>query len=517
MSILSLYIFRYHIGPFFFGAATVIFIFLMQFLLRFLDELIGKGLEISIILQLILYNVAWMTVLAVPLGVLFSTLMAFGNLSSTYEVAVIKSGGGSLLRLMRPSIFMGIFLTISLFWFNDKILPNTNHSAKTLMSDIQRTRPTFALASGKFSTDLFGYTIHSRSIDSITGLMENVTIYDYSQNMQMNIVNADSGTILFSPDYSKLILHLYNGEIHQSKTNDTKNYRKVNFKEYLVPITASGYGFAKSEDGVMSRGQREMNINDMTKIRDESLVRAKSYNDKIKTEFNSHIKYLLKGENLEEKNITNNQVNNQTNPSININDRTNIILNEENYKLKDKNQKLGKNKNNNQYKIDTNFLKSKDTNIKKEISNKVNYSLTQLSTSLYNSNEQYKSNYLYANEYEVEIQKKYAIPFACLVFVFVGCPLGIRTKGGNIGISAIYTLGFYIIYWACLIGGESLADKGQISPFIGMWIGNIVLFTFGILLSFKVNNESFSLLNTTLKILGLKNIIKSIKNKNLSS
>ncbi len=513
MSILSLYIFRYHIGPFLFGAATVIFIFLMQFLLRFLDELIGKGLDISIILQLILYNVAWMTVLAVPLGVLFSTLMAFGNLSFTYEIAVIKSGGASLLRLMRPSIFMGIFLTIALFWFNDKILPNTNHSAKTLMSDIQRTRPTFALASGKFSTDLFGYTIHSRKIDSITGLMENVTIYDYSQNMKINIVNADSGTILFSPDYSKLILHLYNGEIHQSQTNDTKNYRKVNFKEYLVPITASGYGFAKSEDGVTSRGQREMNINDMTKIRDESLVRAENYNKKILVEFNSHLRYLLKGETLElvnnKKSIINSKeiLNDEKNKTLNSLPNSKFNLNEENYIINDKKRNSQKLNNKNKIIFDTNFVDAKDINSNIETRNKINYSLTLLNSSLYNNNEQYNSNFLYANEYEVEIQKKYAIPFACIVFVFVGCPLGIRTKGGNIGISAIFTLGFYIIYWACLIGGESLADKGQISPFMGMWMGNILLFTFGILLSLKVNNESFSLL----KFIGLEKLLKMLR------
>lgn len=495
MSIISIYIFRYHIGPFLFGAATVIFIFLMQFLLRFLDELIGKGLDLSVILQLILYNVAWMTVLAVPLGVLFSTLMAFGNLSFTYEIAVINSGGASLLRLMRPSIFMGIFLTIALFWFNDRILPNTNHSAKTLMSDIQRTRPTFALASGKFSTDLFGYTIYSRKIDSITGLMENVTIYDYSQNSKMNIVNADSGTILFSPDYSKLILHLYNGEIHQSQTNDTKNYRKVNFKEYLVPITASGYGFAKSEEGVMSRGQREMNINDMTQIRNESFNRAIIYNQKILVEFNLHLKYLLKGEILDNNNnnLKNSKKIEDKIQKVNSINNSELKLSEESYLLKNKRRDLKQLKTNNKFSIDNDFVNAKDINSNIEIKNKINYALTLLNTTLYNHNEQYNSNFLYANEYEVEIQKKYAIPFACLVFVFVGCPLGIRTKGGNIGISAVFTLGFYIIYWACLIGGESLADKGQISPFLGMWIGNIVLFTFGLILSLKVNNEALSL------------------------
>ena len=106
-----------------------------------------------------------------------------------------------------------------------------------------------------------------------------------------------------------------------------------------------------------------------------------------------------------------------------------------------------------------------------------------------------------ARQFESEIQKKYAIPFACLVFVLVGCPLGIMTKGGNFGISAAISLAFYILYWACLIGGEKLADRGIINPIIGMWAGNIIIFIIGIILIIKVNNES-------LKVPGLKYLKK---------
>lgn len=450
MSLLSRYIFRFHIGPFFFGSATVVFIFLMQFLVKYLDELLGKGLSVWIILQLILYNVAWMVVLAVPLGVLFATLLAFGNLSSTYEIAVMKSGGAGLLRLMRPSLFMGIALTLLLFWFNDYVLPDTNHKAKILMADIQRTRPTFALNSNKFSTDLYGYTIYAREIDSLSGKMQNITIYDYSQTNQMNIVNADSGTLNFTPDYNKMILHLYNGEIHQSQNQVGRNYKKVNFSEYLVPISSSGFGFSQSEDGVISRGQREMNIRDMSIIRDESLKRAQVYKNQVDNVIKDHIDYMLNGQ-----------------------------------------------------KMKNNSRLIQDTMSKSQINLNIVNRLSLLSNAISNNDSQYENNRLYANEYEVEIQKKYAIPFACFVFVLVGCPLGIRSRGGNIGISAVFTLGFYVIYWACLITGESLADKGQISPFLGMWLGNIILSGFGIILFIKVNNETFT----------FSNLIKNLRKK----
>ena len=128
MSYISRYIFRAHIGPFFFGAFTVMFVFLLQFLINFLPQLVGKDLGAWIITQLIALNLAWMITLAVPMGVLVSSLMAFGNLGSTNEITIIKSGGGSLLRMMRPMLITGVLLSIALFWFNDFVLPDANGS-----------------------------------------------------------------------------------------------------------------------------------------------------------------------------------------------------------------------------------------------------------------------------------------------------------------------------------------------------------------------------------------------------
>src|ERR1700754_1201856 len=118
MSIVSRYILRAHIGPFLFGACTVMLLFLLQFLMKYIDQLVGKGLGIMVIIELIILNLAWMLVLAVPMGVLVSTLMGFGNLSSSNEITIIKSSGGSLLRMMRPVIFAALLVFAGLFWFN---------------------------------------------------------------------------------------------------------------------------------------------------------------------------------------------------------------------------------------------------------------------------------------------------------------------------------------------------------------------------------------------------------------
>lgn len=443
MSIISKYILRSHFAPFIFGTVLVMFLFLFQFLLNNLDKLVGKGLSYWVILQLIGLNLSWMLVLAVPMGVLFSTLMAFGNMSSIHEITIIKTSGGSLVKMMTPIFFAAIILTIFLYWFNEQILPEANHRAKVLMMDIQRKKPTFSLESSKFSQELSGFTILARKVDSLNGSLKAVTIYDTRNRNQTNIISADSGLASFSPDMSKLILNLFSGEIHQFSAYSLKKYRIVKFNKYRVSTAADGFSLSRTNEDLISRGDREMHIKDMQKIVDEAQIKEKEYASKIDTRINKHFNYLV-----------------GLMPDSTDNKKNIIKINDTSYA-------------------------STLLRVKKRTS----FFRSTISSNLIREND-YNAR---ARQYIVEIQKKYAIPFACLVFIFVGCPLGIMTKGGNFGISAAISIGFYILYWACLIGGEKLADRGFLDPVLSMWLGNIVILVLGIFLVIKVNNESLSI------------------------
>lgn len=445
------YILRAHIAPFLFGFCTVIFLFLMQFLMKYLDRLVGKGIDIWIILQLIAYNIAWMVVLAAPMGVLFSTLMAFGNLSSNHEVTIIKASGGSLLRMMMPIITVSIFLTIGLFWFNDRILPETNLRAKTLMGDISRTKPTFMLESGQFSTEIEGYTIIARHVDSLTGLLRGVTIYDLTGISSRNIISADTGTLNFTPDYSKLILKLRNGEIHQLQSGRADNYKIVEFQNYQISMNASGFSFQRSSIDGSNRGDREMRISDMQKIVDESMKYVQIARQNKHKTIEAHLDYILHSKQPEKSG------------------ESRVVSTDYSY-------------------VDTTWQARTS-----RIAQRLNFLSSILKSETYTE----RDYLLRAEQYLVEIYKKYAIPFACFVFVFVGCPLGIITRRGNFGVSAAISLGFYIFYWACLIGGEKLADRGYIDPWLAMWAGNIIIGVLGILLTLKTSYESFEFLNVT--------------------
>jgi len=364
--------------------------------------------------------------------------MGFGNLSSSNEITIIKSSGGSLLRMMRPVFFSALMVFAGLFWFNDYVLPDANHRSKILLSDIQRKKPTFAIQKGQFSSQIEGYSILSRQVDSISGTLKGVTIYDYTKVNRMNVVSADSGIVAFSSDFSRLVFTLYNGEIHQINQLDYGDYRKVRFTRHQIVMNASGFAFSQSDENVFSRGDREMRISDMQQIVDDSRSSVVRADSSLKAKLQQHFGYVMTGKTPGENTI----------PQAAIGEAETA-------------QRVG---------------------------NRIAFIRATAEADVFQREDQ-KST---INKYLVEIHKKYAIPAACLVFIFVGCPLGIITRRGNFGISAAISLGFYILYWVCLIGGEKLADRGLIAPWLGMWLANLIIGFIGIVLTIRVSNESFS-------------------------
>ena len=293
MNLIDRYILKSHIAPFTFGFSLIIFIYLMQFIMNTLETLVGKGLSEWVIIQLIVYNVSWMVILAVPVAVLFSTLMAFGSMSAANEVTVIKASGGSLIRMMMPVIIASVLLSYLLYLFNDIILPESNHKAKTLQFDIMQTKPTFSIDPGQFSTQLDGYTILSRKVDSISGTLFGVTIYDLTKVHGRNIISADTGIVKFTPDFKNLKMTLYNGEVHQSLSNNVNNYKIIEFTEYQILLPARGFSFEKSEADGGTRGDREMRIADMQEIVNsarENYTKIQKSNKKLSQE---EAKYAL--------------------------------------------------------------------------------------------------------------------------------------------------------------------------------------------------------------------------------
>ncbi|MEP7147216.1 MAG: LptF/LptG family permease [bacterium] len=458
MNKIDSYILKSHIGPFIFALTTVIFLFLFQFLIKSLDQFVGKGLSIWLIIQLISLNLAWMITLAVPMAMLVASLMAFGTLSSNNEITIMKASGISLTRLMLPLILISFIMFYLMIRFNNEVLPEANHRARVLLYDISKTKPTFILEPGKFSDDLQGVQILVKKTFPNSNNIEGVYIYDYSNPESKNLLTAKSGDISFSTDFKKVIMNLNDGEIHQLNTkNVNQDYRKIKFDKHRLTFNAEGFGFQKSDDIMFPRGDRELSAGAMKLVVDSLNIVQNNINFKFFESINEDIQRLQNLKFIDtvftkpEKNFAEPEKTNNPSPF-----RT----------------------------IDTAAMVKVTMTPFDTLSNFINRMLNKRND-LISSQAMFLQIDKQIDSYDVEIYKKYSIPFACVVFVLVGAPLGYRVRRGGFGIAAGLSLLFFLLYWACLIGGEKLADRALLSPFMGMWIANIIIGCFGLYLMFK--------------------------------
>jgi lipopolysaccharide export system permease protein len=396
------------------------------------DNLIGKGLSADIIIKLIVYNLAWMLVLAIPMGALGMVLMAYGSLTQDNEFTILKSSGVSLIRLMVPAFIVGTLLCVFLIWFNNAVLPETNYKAKTLMYDISRTKPTLKLEANVFSNQIPNYSIMARRVSKTTNEIYDVLIYDYTNPFNINIITAKKANIYFTPDNKKMLFDMEDGVIHQEVSGTNQSYRRIYFRKHKIALDASQFTFEQSGPG-LPRGDRELSAGDMQKIVDSLSV--------LKTEVINEFRTNIKSFN---QNIFG-DFETTSNPAA-----------------------ASPSRNPNYFAL--NSARSFLTNVMN-----------------FDSRIEYFESEIY--KYEVEIHKKYAIPFACIVFVLVGAPLGVLTRKGSFGVAASISLFFFLVYWICLIGGEKLADRRLLNPFLGMWMANFIIGALGIFLTYRMNKE----------------------------
>ncbi len=412
-------------------------------MMKFADRLVGKGLGIWVIIKLITFNLAWMVVLVVPMATLVATLMAFGNMSQNNEITILKSSGVSLHKMMIAPIFASIILAYLLFLFNNDVLPDANHQAKILMEEISRQKPTLSLQPGVFSQDVSNYAILARGIDKETNELKDLVIYDYTNPSKVDVVTAEKGRIYFSKDQSKLIMDLWNGEIHESDQVQTNLYRKLEFRKHRIIMNGDQFTFQQAAPGT-PRGDRELSTGAMLTIIDSLNMIRNSALKNLSIQAN---KFLLVG-NVPSAFIRAPAPGNQSKNIVYLNALEKIRTA--------------------QNIVTANFREWQS--IQDEL-----------------------------NSYWVEVHKKYALPVACIVFILIGAPLGVMVHKGGFGVAASISLFFFVVYWAFLIGGEKLADRNIITPFWGMWSANILLSIIGFILTTKTIQETVNINFAALK------------------
>jgi lipopolysaccharide export system permease protein len=449
-----------HLGPFLFCFFGVMFVLLMQFLVIHIDKLIGKDIPLGIILELIITNLAYMVVLAAPMAVLVASLMAFGKFSEHNELTALRASGVNTLQIIMPVLVASILLSAGLIWFSNAVLPEANSKARSLFIDIRLKKPGFELEPNVFYDGIEGYTFLVDRIDPVSDTLFNITLFQEPTNLQNRAyIKADKG-FLTSEGTEALTLHLFDGEIlrYPSKRAATRdrNMEQIKFHKHRKTFDLTDLAFNRSVGSSSSRSDRTMSIQAMAFVVDT-----------LEQEINE-LRYQIVEDSISTLHpATFNQGAASTKPtaSRHIAQSNLIILNQVGSMTQ-------------QIRL-ANLGYSQVENAQSQI-------------------ERAKSNELWRvkriQRYWVEIHKKFSIPFACIIFVLLGAPIGILTRKGNVGYAAIIASILLTVYWISVIQGEKLADRLFINPFWGMWSFNLFYMMIGFLLLLHLSYDLRSLL-----------------------
>jgi lipopolysaccharide export system permease protein len=432
MKILWRYILKELFWPFVFGVGVATFVLIMDAILDVMNMIITKGISVWIVLEFFGLSLAWMLALSIPMGALVGALMGYGRLSSDNEVIAMNACGVSITKIAAPGILMGVILALFLTWFNDQVLPEANHRARLLMSDITRKKPTWSLEENVFLDYFEDYHILVRKVNNKTSQIGDVTIFEHKNPKSPRTITANNGDVKFSPDGSRLIMNLYDGEIHEPDPDNPERYRRIDFKKQTLTIEGASSQLQRSDSD--ARGDREMSVSMMLNENSKSELQIRDAESRIDSIVSEDRNRLL-------------------NPAKDTSKIKALPLDNNPVKIASK--------------------KSKDTLTKLE------YEANTIKT--------YKRQ---INAMNVEINKKFSIPVACIAFVLIGAPLGIMARKGGLATSLGLSLLFFIIYWAFLIGGEELADRMFLSGALAMWLPNVVIGVAGISLISLVNKRT---------------------------
>lgn len=450
MKRLDRYLLKTYIGPFFMTFLVVVFIFLMQFVWKYIDDLVGKGLEWTVLLRLMGYTACTFIPMSLPLALLLSGLMTFGNLGERFELTAIKSAGVPLYRIMLPLILFAIACSAGNFFLSNNLVPYANLKSTMLLRDIRTQKPALSIDEKVFYKGIDNYVIRIGKKDRDNQTVHDILIYDHSNgNSFARLTHAKEGTMLLDEKKQLLIFTLTDGfyfDEDMQKSNDTPERRilmRGRFQRQTIRFDISSFQFSRSDEDVFKTNYTALNVTQLGKFID----------------------------------------------SIGNDIATNR-------------QQMGENMLRQFYAIrnclqDT-VTPAADTAIRMPLTARQEYSVA--CTALQHIREQRGTleflNMDTANRfeqlwrYEIEWHRKFTLCAACLILFFIGAPLGSIIRRGGIGIPLTISILIFVFYWVVSTIGERMVRIGSLSAFEGMWVSSLILLPIGIFLIYKSTQES---------------------------
>lgn len=436
----------------------------MQFLWLYVDDLMGKGLEWNIILELLLYASANWVPLALPLSVLLASIMSFGSLGEKNELLALKAAGISLFKIMRPLIVVVFMIAVFAFYFTNNLWPVANFKMRVLLRDIQNTKVALVLQPGVFfKSDNFSIRIGDKN--KAGNEFFDILIYDHSNISRQSlgawsyksdprdykrVIRAKKGKLINPEDKSKLSLELENGNFIEEW--DPKSFKesnipfmKGNFKQTTISFEMNAYEFQRSSEKSYQKEQYLLNLSQLYKLNDSVNIERKKRYDKI-AQIISNEFYLNKDSSLE------------NNQELNFNFKS--ILSNQSKKLQKKNFKVATKR------------------------------LDQLKNHIRIAKSKEKSSKDYLSDLKIEWNRKFTLSYAVLMLFFLGGPLGAIVKKGGLGWPVITAILIFLVYFILTRAGEEMAANYNLGPNIGMWLSAICITPVSIFIFYKANQDA---------------------------
>ena len=454
------YITKSFLGTFFLTFFIVVFVWVMQFVWLYVDDLVGKGLEFKIIAELLFYTSITAIPMSLPLALLLALLMCFGNLGEHYELVAMKASGISMWRSMRPMLYFSLMLSIMAFFISNSLIPIATLKWRTLLSDVQRQKLAFNIKEGVFYKDLENYVIYVDKKGKDGSHIYGVKIYDHSDHTgNTKIISADSGFMAMSPNQRNIVFTLYDGYNYTDITTDnykeSRPFERMSFKQEQIKFSLASFDMTRSSEDMYKSYQQMMNIRQLS----ASL-------DSLQRRLDGKQEAFTNGFARRWSNYNSLQVDDP--PEV-VNDTlvadTCVIL---------------------QWPLLDNYegeMRAAILNMAVGTAQNAKDNATFNKVDLGSQAEN-------INKHKKEWHKKFTLSIACLIFFFIGAPLGSIIRKGGLGLPVVISVVFFVVYHLISTIAERMAVFGDLNMFLGVWLSSLVLLPLGLFFTFKATTDA---------------------------
>lgn len=442
-----------YIGPLVLTFFIAIFVLLMQFLWKYVDDLVGKGLPWNVVAELMFYASSTFVPLALPLAILLSSLMTFGNLGEHYELVATKAAGISLRRVMAPLIVLSVFIGIGAFYFSNIVLPIANLKFRAILYDVRQQKLAFNIKEGIYYDGLEGYILRVGDKDRDGKIIRDVMIYDHTAGQGNTAVTlAEWGTMEQTPDGRFLILTLYNGANYDEKPGRSdpaaSPFLRMQFAKEVRRFDLSGFELNRTDEDLFRNNFQMYNLKQLEYSRD-SLMKQ----------------FVQRRENFARTMTQNYYYYSRLDSARVVKPDSTLVFNGD-------------------------FLAGLQSETRQQVIESALGSARSIKTTLEHTHTSYAGQLRHIRRHDIEWHRKYTLSVACLILFFVGAPLGAIIRKGGLGLPLVVSTILFVLFHVVSTTGDKYVRTGVMDPWIGMWMSSAMFLPLGIWLTYKAVTDS---------------------------